>query len=499
VGTITVTGTTSFGDAPARSGFGLVSGAPFTDAGLNAAVEGLRTAYLRAGYLDVEIASSAEVKKDRARVDLVVTVKEGARSVIRNVRIVNAGETSPHLVSRTLSVEPDRPVDPIALDAAQQRLYDTGIFQRVDIEVRPLDPALGDGVLRAAEAVVSLEERPTYRLRYGVQFGPTTIDNITSSTNTASPGASVDLQRRNMFGQGIVVGAGGVWSADQHRVRATLATATLRGRAVSTNLTVEHADQDRVSEDVIQVIDRSARSVVEQRWRFGRVRRVELAYGFDVDHRRLELQATAAEPLPLRGRLASLNATFTYDSRDNRFNPRRGMFHTSRVESGAGWWLSDVAFGRYLLQQFVYYPVGKVTLASGLRFGSLDVDNEREPISLLLFFKTGGGTSVRGYEADSLTPGYVLGVPTGGKVLFVLNQELRVPLTRRVGVVGFVDAGNTFRGLDSFDLGGLKVGVGSGLRLDTPVAVLRVDVAAAVPGLAGGPRARWYFSLGQAF
>jgi translocation and assembly module TamA len=106
---------------------------------------------------------------------------------------------------------------------------------------------------------------------------------------------------------------------------------------------------------------------------------------------------------------------------------------------------------------------------------------------------------VRGYDNDALTPGYVLGVPAGGRVLLVLNQEVRVALTRRLGVVGFVDAGDTFEGLDALHLGGLEIGTGGGVRLDTPVAVLRLDVGVPLPRPEGGPRVRWYLSLGQAF
>jgi translocation and assembly module TamA len=140
----------------------------------------------------------------------------------------------------------------------------------------------------------------------------------------------------------------------------------------------------------------------------------------------------------------------------------------------------------------------------------VDVDDQREPASLLLYFKTGGGTSVRGYESDSLTPGYVLGQPAGGKVLLVLNEEIRVPfaalqsfraspILRRLGVVAFVDAGNTFTGLDTLGFGGLKVGTGAGVRLDTPVAVVRFDLARPLWRPAGSPSMRWYLSIGQAF
>jgi outer membrane translocation and assembly module TamA len=389
-------------------------------------------------------------------------------------------------------------VDRQVLDQAQQRLYETGIFRTVDIDLTPSAGATATPL--AVDALVALEERPKYRLRYGVQFGPTTLDNVTTENNSAEPGATIDLQRRNLFGLGITAGGGGVWSASQHRIRATASAATLAGRFVSTPFTIEHANEDRQSDNYgIDIVDRSLRAVLEQRWRRRATPRMEFAYGFDVDHRRLELLATAAEPLPLRARVADLNATFVYDTRDSFFSPKRGLFHTSRIEAGAGAWLSDIPFVRYQLQQFFYFPAGRTTLASGVRFGSLHADTVAQPSSLLLFFHTGGSNSVRGYEDDSLTPGYVIGVPAGGKALLVLNQEVRVPIWRRLGAVGFADLGNTFEELTALRLRSLKVAAGAGVRFETAVAVLRLDVGLPLPPLPGQPRARWYLSIGHAF
>jgi outer membrane translocation and assembly module TamA len=347
---------------------------------------------------------------------------------------------------------------------------------------------------------VTLEERAKYRLRYGIQFGPSIEDSVAVETNTAEPGATLDIQRRNLYGVGLVVGGGGVWSGEQYRIRGTASAPTFKGRVVSTTLTVEGANQDRDSTEYgVDIVDRSLRAILEQRWRVGRGRRIEFAYGLDINRRRVELTSTTGPPLPLRARFAGLNTTFLYDARDSLVNPRRGFFHISRVDVGAGLWLSDIAFARYQSQQFVYFNAGPLTLASALRFGTLDVDDEHEPAALLLFFKTGGSNSVRGYETDSLTPGYVLGLPAGGKVLLVMNQEVRVPVWRRIGAVGFFDAGNTFKDFSALDLGALKVGAGAGVRFETPVAVLRFDVGFPVPRLLGQPRARWYISIGQAF
>ena len=83
--------------------------------------------------------------------------------------------------------------------------------------------------------------------------------------------------------------------------------------------------------------------------------------------------------------------------------------------------------------------------------------------------------------------------------MLVLNQEARFPVYRWVGAVGFVDAGNVFSKVSDLSLGELKVGVGFGLRLYTPFALLRVDFGVPLSREPGTPKGRWYFSFGQIF
>jgi outer membrane protein insertion porin family len=62
----------------------------------------------------------------------------------------------------------------------------------------------------------------------------------------------------------------------------------------------------------------------------------------------------------------------------------------------------------------------------------------------------------------------------------------------------FADAGNTFAERAGFSISDLKVGVGFGLRITTPLAPVRIDVGYPVPG-SGLASPRWHFSIGQMF
>jgi outer membrane translocation and assembly module TamA len=94
-------------------------------------------------------------------------------------------------------------------------------------------------------------------------------------------------------------------------------------------------------------------------------------------------------------------------------------------------------------------------------------------------FFAGGDTSVRGYALDRLgTPATIdrNGFPVGGNAVIVLNGELRVPVWKDVGVVGFVDAGNVWSRVSDFAFGDIRPTTGFGLRYKSPIGPLRVDL-----------------------
>ena len=65
------------------------------------------------------------------------------------------------------------------------------------------------------------------------------------------------------------------------------------------------------------------------------------------------------------------------------------MFHSANVEVGTSWLASELGYASYLGQHFFFVPVGKVRLASAVRFGTVGIVNDaggfarREPRAVL--------------------------------------------------------------------------------------------------------------------
>jgi translocation and assembly module TamA len=139
-------------------------------------------------------------------------------------------------------------------------------------------------------------------------------------------------------------------------------------------------------------------------------------------------------------------------------------------------------------------------LAGTARWGRLRPLGGEPPLTVFdLFFNAGGTESVRGYRQDELSAYEFDGIPLGGTHLLVTSAEIRAPLFWHIGGVIFADAGNTFKEAQGIQLPDLAVGLGFGLRINTPLAPFRIDLGFPVPRQPGQARTRWHFSIGQAF
>lgn len=190
----------------------------------------------------------------------------------------------------------------------------------------------------------------------------------------------------------------------------------------------------------------------------------------------------------------------TIDRRDDALDANDGYYANLLISpfvglGGTGSGFRVVGDGR------IYRSFGEsdgVTLAFRGQLGSIiGADAGSVPASYLFF--SGGGGTVRGQPYQSLAVDLGGGNEIGGSSFFGAQMEARVDVTDTIGVVGFVDTG--FIGADDipFENGDWHSGAGLGLRYNTGIGPIRLDLATPTSGNDAGKRLEVYLGIGQSF
>ncbi len=189
----------------------------------------------------------------------------------------------------------------------------------------------------------------------------------------------------------------------------------------------------------------------------------------------------------------------TYDSRDEELNAKEGWFGQLELTPligldndalGARTYLdlrSYIGFGED--DRFVFATRGQVGSVSGAR--TFEVPPE------MLFFSGGAGT-VRGQDYQSLGIPVSPTLQVGGRSFAAISAELRAQVKGPWGAVGFVDVATVASGslFDGFT--DEHAGAGFGVRYDTGLGPIRVDLATPI-GSNAGENFELYVGIGQAF
>ncbi|MFP7569659.1 autotransporter assembly complex protein TamA [Marivita sp. S2033] len=190
----------------------------------------------------------------------------------------------------------------------------------------------------------------------------------------------------------------------------------------------------------------------------------------------------------------------TYDTRDNTLNPTEGFYLSATGTPFLG--LDDTESGLLFTSDArTYFGFGaddRFVLAGRAQIGTVWGPSPSETVPDYLFYSGGGGT-VRGQPYQSLGVTTSSSDFTGGQSFAAASAELRAKVGEKIGLVGFYDAGfitedNSFSGDSDW-----HAGAGVGLRYDTGIGPIRVDVATPVTGDDAGQSVELYIGIGQAF
>lgn len=479
-GTAAITPVAEGTELPDAFTSGAVAGSAVIEATARAGVTGWRAE----GHPLAAVAGQQITANHPAQVlDATITLDPGPQLTFGTVTITGNEAVRTERV-REIAGIPGGVFDPNELDRAVARLRRTGTFRSVAI----IEADAADGTTLPLEVQV-VEETPR-RIGFGAEYG--TIEGLSVSAFWLHRNLLGGAERFRLEGE--VTGIDGQTGGVDYRLGATFGRpATFRPDVdLLANVTLERQDEPNY------LLDQLSADIGLTQYRTDR-----LTYGAAIGF------ITAREETPQRTRdytLLTLPLSGTYDQRDVPLDPTTGFYIDLEATPFVG--LEGGANGARLFADLRAYrsvAQDRLTFAARLQLGSVTGASLDDAPADMLFFSGGGGT-VRGqaYQSLGITRFADFGdgpieVTTGGASFAAAQLEARYDVTDSIGVVGFYDVGLV--GADPlFDADDAwHAGAGLGVRYQTGIGPIRLDIATPASGDNVGERVEFYIGIGQSF
>jgi translocation and assembly module TamA len=174
------------------------------------------------------------------------------------------------------------------------------------------------------------------------------------------------------------------------------------------------------------------------------------------------------------------NVSWSYVKADNRIYTLHGQKIQLKVKGALNNLGSNASFLQtYLNSIFIrqFFTKGRIIVRGEVGYSAISLlDGDFHDLPPSIRFFAGGDRSVRGYDYQTLGPKNVEGQVIGGKNLLVGSFEYEHQIIDKWSVATFYDVGNAFNDFSE----PIKHGAGIGGRWQSPVGLVRIDIATAL-------------------
>ncbi len=477
-------------DALLNSFEGMTPGNPFDEGMMKSAKQGMENLYYNNGKPFVVLSFDYEIEND-SMVVVKCAIKENQTVTIKDMEYLGVKLVQHFIIYRELEIKRGEIYSREELALSHRNLYRTGLFEYVRFELKPTEDS--------TQAVLVIQVHEKDPAWIGARIGFTHEDE-------ESYGNKIELAleggHRNLWGTGRSLSLHVVPSLaydieskkainpDNHISLIFVEPWIGYTKTPGVFMTSYHLYRPLNSADfnVLRFnfgVSRELTPIIDLRGSL-EAKLVTLLEEGVID--------TTLEADANRDQVYSILTYGKRDTRNNFFNPTNGSL--SDLSLGYSYSIGELESGGKDIKTYItlisswkrYQPLKwkpfkkreGMTIATRLKGGAIfEVGPSKNlPISDLFF--AGGATTVRGYPEQLLGPttfdseGYK-NKAIGGKLLYLMNVEIRIPIYWLfVGEI-FLDGGNVWREISDFDPTEIKFSTGLGLVLLTPVGPIRFD------------------------
>jgi outer membrane protein insertion porin family len=459
------------------------TGDPYNEVDISDARYRILQLYNSRGFVDALVSVKREIEGQT--VSLTFQIQEGELTFFGKTVVSGNYRTRYEVIERELKHDEKMPFDYNILAKGGQGIYKLGLFTDIDVEVL-------DRYDHTRDTLIKVNEGNAGAVEFG--FGYADYEKLRGF---------FDLSYRNLWGMNRQASLRLELSSLENRAILQYLEPWFFGKQIPFRFFLLYEDREEINTDTGDTLYRlnrySASAGIEKK--LSNLLKAELYYEFslvDTFDVRPDVVLTKEDTGTLA--ISALKPGIVYDTRDNPFDPKKGILSGISLKAASPLLLSETNFLKLLFQGNSYHQMDKrFVLALSFRGGLAWGYHGTGELPIVERFFLGGRTTVRGYEQDTLGPKGSDGNPTGGNAFLCGNIELRSYLGKGIGIVTFLDGGNVWQKVQDIEFGSMKYTTGLGLRYNTPVGPLRVDYGHKLQREKGESAGELHFAIGHAF
>ena len=486
---VSVEGNSVYTDEQLRYAIDIMPGDPFSRSNIRKDILAIAALYAPKGYLTpisektegkLLIDPRIDIDKESKQVALVYSIREGVPHYLSRISIRGNEKTRDKVIRRELQIQEGELVNSTLLEKSQRDVFNLGLFD--DVNMKLVDGLEPDSV----DVTVEVTERSTGSFNFG--GGWSSIDNFVLSGG---------ISYANLFGLAHQINFSATLGSVSQTFNLNYTMPRFMDSHYLVGIDAYKTEREYTSYDSSSIGGalRVGRKVIENI--FATVR-----YSYkDVDTYNVEEDASSIiKESEGRSRTSSGYLQLRRTTINNVILPTSGSRTRISGELAGTFLGGDNDFYKLLWDNNTYFPIYKdLAFRFKTEFSYAQPIGDSDEIPIFERFFAGGSDTIRGYEERSVGPKDENGEEIGGNKLAIVSGEFIVPVNKQIRLVAFYDAGDVYGPDENFDISSFKQGVGAGIRLQTPLGLLRLDWGYKLTPEPGESSDELHFGIGALF
>ena len=476
-GKVEIIGNSSLGAAELKQCLMLKTGDTLSEQSLNISLALMQDKYAEKGYIKISIVPDYKINDEDNTADISFRIVEGDIIYINRIYIEGNTTTKEYVIRRELLIKDGDVFNIKRIRRSQEKIYNLGFFKDIRMDYNETQEP------NKVDLILSVEEQMSGMVSVGMGYSP-----------EYGMMGNAQLQWNNLFGKGQKLNL--IFDLGVGRISTSTASGIYGLGGRTKNFQFSFAEPWLFGKQLLAGLDIYSNYRYRDAWSEQRTgasaklgphlsENTNLLFTYTLEKVKIPWARYEVEKDTNGIMNSNLAAYFIKDTRDNIFDASRGARTSVSIEKSGGLLGGDNDLLKSNISYGKFFPLfWKFILGTQLRWGGISSPAGKTTPIYERFF-VGGGETVRGYEYGYRKP--EVGVVDGGKLMFVGNVELKLPIAKQgmntmlEGVL-FLDVGGTWNDIEDirFTTGTrrdeLKAGIGFGFRFTPmPMFPIRLD------------------------